>query len=118
VCGPTPIASVSAPAHSVTGGQNLSVNDRAAPVEVAILPGKYTLHQAFTVAAEQAFTPLCCKTASAEFAPDPALNPVWIDYWERFHGAIKGNFGFQVILRVEPASDVPAAKSIPTIPQK
>jgi hypothetical protein len=94
----------------VTGGKNLSINDRAEPVAVPIVPGKYTLHQTFTVAAEQACTLACCRAACAEFAPDPALNPVWISYWEPFHGAIKGNFGFQLILRITPDADVPVAK--------
>jgi hypothetical protein len=40
------------------------------------------------------------KSASAEFAPDPALDPLWISYWEPFHGAGKKDFGFQVILKV------------------
>ena len=42
---------------------------------------------------------LPCKAASAEFAPDPALDPLWISYWEPFHGAIKKDFGFQVVVK-------------------
>ena len=42
------------------------------------------------------------KRPSAEFAPDPALDPLWISYWEPFHGAIKKDFGFQITLRVAP----------------
>ena len=45
---------------------------------------------------------IICKAASAEFAPDPALDPLWISYWEPFHGAIKKDFGFQVTVRVVP----------------
>ena len=39
------------------------------------------------------------KAASAEFAPDPALDPLWISYWEPFHGANKKDFGFKVTLK-------------------
>jgi hypothetical protein len=45
---------------------------------------------------------LPCKAASAEFAPDPALDPLWISYWEPFHGATKKDFGFQITLKVAP----------------
>jgi hypothetical protein len=41
-----------------------------------------------------------CQAASAEVAPDPALDPLWICYWESFHGAAKKDFGFQVTLKV------------------
>jgi hypothetical protein len=40
--------------------------------------------------------------ASAEFAPDPALDPLWISYWEPFHGAAKKDFGFQLTMKVAP----------------
>jgi hypothetical protein len=43
-----------------------------------------------------------CKAASAEFAPDPGLDPLWISYWEPFHGAAKKDFGFQVTMKVFP----------------
>jgi hypothetical protein len=43
---------------------------------------------------------LPCKAASAEFAPEPALDPLWISYWEPFHGAQKKDFGFQVTIKV------------------
>ena len=35
-------------------------------------------------------------------APDPALDPLWISYWEPFHGAVKKDFGFQVTVKVAP----------------
>jgi hypothetical protein len=38
--------------------------------------------------------------ALAELTPDPALDALWIRYWEPFHGASKKDFGFQVILKV------------------
>jgi len=43
-----------------------------------------------------------CKAASAEFAPEQALDPLWISYWEPFHGAAKKDFGFQITLKVAP----------------
>jgi hypothetical protein len=98
-CGPAEVLTVCAPAHSVSGGESLSLNDHEGPVNVPVLPGKYMLHQTFHVAVTCP-RGLCGKVASAEFAPDPALDPLWISYWEPFHGANKKDFGFQVILRV------------------
>jgi hypothetical protein len=101
-CGPAEVVSVCAPAHSVAGGESLSINDHDGPVSVPVVPGKYTLHQTFHVAASHPHALLPCKAASAEFAPDPALDPLWISYWEPFHGAVKKDFGFQLVLRVVP----------------
>ena len=98
--GPVELLALCLPDHSVAGGDNLSINDHEGPVAVPILPGKYTLHQTFDVSAEHSHSLLPCKAASAEFAPDPALDPLWISYWEPFHGAIKKDFGFQIILKV------------------
>ena len=94
--------SLCAPAHTVGGGENLSVNDRDTPVTMAVKPGKYTLHQTFQVSAAHPRNVLPCKAASAEFAPDPALDPLWISYWEPFHGAAKKDFGFRITIRVSP----------------
>jgi hypothetical protein len=88
------------PQHAVAGGENLSINDHDGPVEVPITAGKYTLHQVFTISAAHAKGLLHGKAASAEFAPDPALDPLWISYWEPFHGAVKKDFGFQVVIKV------------------
>jgi hypothetical protein len=99
-CVPTELLTVCAPPHSVSGGDNLSVNCREGPVSAFVLPGKFTLRQKFHLAASSPRSLLPCKAASAEFAPDPALDPLWISYWEPFHGAIKKDFGFQVVLRV------------------
>jgi hypothetical protein len=46
-----------------------------------------------------------CKRPSAEFAPDPALDPLWISYHEPFHGVKKDSFGFQIILKVAADTD-------------
>jgi hypothetical protein len=94
--------------HSVAGGENLSINDRVGTVEGPIVPGKYVFHQTFRIEAAHPRAVLPCKAASAEFAPDPALDPLWISYWEPFHGAIKKDLGFQVVLKVVP-DDTPAS---------
>ena len=41
------------------------------------------------------------KASAAEFAPESALDPLWLSYREPFHGALKKDFGFKVTLRVE-----------------
>jgi hypothetical protein len=61
---------------------------------------KYTLAQSFVVSAGHPQSLRPCKAASAEFAPDPALDPLWISYWEPFHGAVKKDFGFQITIKV------------------
>jgi hypothetical protein len=48
---------------------------------------------------------LLYKGPSAEFAPDPALDPLWISYKEPFHGATKKDFGFQMTLKVVEDTD-------------
>ena len=88
-----------APAHAVGAGENLSINDHDGPVTVTVGVGKHTLHQTFHLAVRNAHG-FCGKASSAEFAPDPALDPLWISYWEPFHGAAKKDFGFQVTLKV------------------
>src|SRR5262245_736655 len=87
------------PSHAVAGGESLSINDRAAPVSVEVRPGAFCLHQTFHVAAAHD-KGLLGKAASAEFAPDPALDPLWISAFEPFRGANKKEFGLQITLRV------------------
>jgi hypothetical protein len=101
------LVGISVPTHSVCQHQSLSVNDRDGPYSVPVQPGKYTLHQTFAIAANSKCR--ACKRPSAEFAPDPALDPLWINYWEPFHGVKKDSFGFQVTLRVAPDTDEAAA---------
>ncbi|MHB1421592.1 MAG: hypothetical protein ACYC3I_00065 [Gemmataceae bacterium] len=88
------------PPHSVGGAQNLGVNDHDGPVSVPVTAGKYQLRQTFRVTAMAHPTVLPTKGPSAEFAPDPAIDPLWLSYKEPFHGAIKKDFGFQIILKV------------------
>jgi hypothetical protein len=90
------------PSHCVTGGENLSINDRAGPVSVPVLAGEYHLHSCVALSASHPSTLRMCKAASSEFAPDPALDPLWISYWEPFHGAAKKDFGFQITIKVAP----------------
>src|SRR5579884_781695 len=80
LCGPEALATLCAPPHSVAGGENLSVNDHCGPVAVPVGPGRFTLHETFHISVTQARA-LCGKTSSAEFAPDPALDPLWISYF-------------------------------------
>jgi hypothetical protein len=91
------LTGVSLPPRRVCNCDNVSVNDHDGPHAVPVVPGKYTLHQTFALTANHC--PFL-KKPSAEFAPDPALDPIWISYWEPFHGVKKDNFGFQVILKV------------------
>jgi hypothetical protein len=99
ISGPAEGVTVSVPAHAVAAGESLSINDHTAPAAATVVPGKYTLHQTFHVGVTHAHA-LCGKAWSAEFAPDPALDPLWISYWEPFHGAVKKDFGFQVVVKV------------------
>jgi hypothetical protein len=99
-CAPVEIVTVCVPSHKVCGCDSLSVNDHDGPKSVPVAAGKYTLHQTFTVAAQT--DSFVGKRPSAEFAPDPAIDPLWISYHEPFHGVKKDSFGFQVIVKVAP----------------
>jgi hypothetical protein len=98
-CGGTGLVTLCVPDHAVAGGENLSINDKAGPVSAPVGAGTHTLHQAWVVSAVHPKA-LLGKAASAEFAPDPALDPLWISYKEPFHGAVKKDFGFQVVVKV------------------
>jgi hypothetical protein len=101
--GPAELVAVCVPPHSACGHDNLAVNDHDGPCALPVVPGKYTLHQTFTIAARS--DSVFCKRPSAEFAPDPALDPLWISYHEPFHGVNKNSFGFQVVLKVAADTD-------------
>jgi hypothetical protein len=107
--GPAEIVALALPAHAVSGGENLSINDKAGPCVARVGAGRFTLHQAFAITVTHPCSLLPCKAASAEFAPDPALDPLWISAFEPFHGAAKKDFGFQITLKVAPAEEAPAA---------
>jgi hypothetical protein len=101
-CGTAELLSLTLPEHSVAGGDNLSINDHDGPVSTPVGPGKLNLVATTSIVASYPWSVKCCKASSAEFAPDPALDPLWISYWEPFHGAAKKDFGFQVTIRVSP----------------
>jgi hypothetical protein len=93
------LLSLCVPDHAVTC-EDLAINDHDGPVEAPVVAGKYSLHQTFRIAASHPRSLLPAKADSAEFAPDPALDPLWISYREPFHGISKKDFGFQITLRV------------------
>jgi hypothetical protein len=99
------ILTLCVPPHSVGGSDNLSVNDHDGPVSVPVQAGKYTLHQTFSISANARAHVVPVKGPSAEFAPDPALDPLWLAYKEPFHGAAKKDFGFQVTIKVAEDTD-------------
>jgi hypothetical protein len=99
----TNFVSVCVPPHSACNCGSLAVNDHDGPKAVPVVPGKYTLRQTFTLSARSDC--FLFKRPSAEFAPDPALDPLWISYFEPFHGIKKDTFGFQVIFKVVPDTD-------------
>jgi hypothetical protein len=83
----------------------LSVYLRDKPVFVPVLAGCYTLHQTWSLWASHPCGGFPGKESSSEFAPAPALDPAWISYGEPFHGVVKKDFGFQVIMKVAPAPE-------------
>jgi hypothetical protein len=106
LAGHVALVTLCVPPHQVCGCDNLALNDHDGPRTIPVPPGKLTLHQTFKIAAYS--TSCLAKRPSAEFAPDPALDPLWINYFEPFHGVKKDSFGFQVILRVAPDTDAAA----------
>jgi hypothetical protein len=103
LAGPAELLAVCVPPHQVCEHDNLAVNDHDGPCSVPVVAGKYTLRQTFTIRAYSGS--VLCKRASAEFAPDPALDPLWISYHEPFHGVKKDSFGFQVVVKVAADTD-------------
>src|SRR5262249_33143624 len=98
--GIAPIA-MSLPDHDVAGSTSQSINDKAGPEEGSGTPGKLCLHAHWRLAADHPRA-LLGKSASAEFAPDPALDPLWVGGpRDPFHGAAKKDFGFQIVVKVE-----------------
>ena len=95
----TTLVSVAVPDHSVSGGENLSINDKGRSANAILTAGAYTLHQTWQVSASHPKA-LLGKAVSAEFAPDPAIDPLWLSYKEPFHGAAKKDFGFQITIKV------------------
>jgi hypothetical protein len=110
VAGPSGgLLALNMPTHAVAGNESVSINDKEGPTGVVVAAGGYVLNQSFRVTAAMPKSLLPCKAPSAEFAPDPALDPLWISHKEPFHGAKKTDLGFQVVLKVT-AQDVPEKK--------
>ncbi|MGE3808754.1 MAG: hypothetical protein AB7K24_29160 [Gemmataceae bacterium] len=99
-CGSAEIITLCVPPHTVCCGENLGVNDHDGPVSIPVSAGAYSLHQTFTIAAQSPGCLIPHKAPSAEFAPDPALDPIWISAKEPFHGIAKKDFGYQVTITV------------------
>jgi hypothetical protein len=102
---------VCAPEHGVAGGEKLSINDHDGPYEVPIGPGKYVLHQTFTLSATHPRT-WCPGRAVAEFGSDSGLDKLWISSHDPFSGASKKDFGLQVTLKVVEGRLAPAAPEL------
>jgi hypothetical protein len=104
--GAGPGLTLTMPPHAVAGSESVSINDKEGPVSVVVSAGRFCLNQSFRVSAAMPKSLLPCKAPSAEFAPDPALDPLWISAKEPFKGAKKADLGFQVTIKVAP-EDVP-----------
>jgi hypothetical protein len=117
--GGVPLVTVCAPEHAVAGGEMLSVNDHGTLCEVPIGPGKYALHQTFTVSASYPRT-WCPGRGVAEFGSDSGLDNLWISSHDPFSGASKKDFGFQVRLNVveDTGAGQATAAPLPTAKRK
>lgn len=119
----TPLLKACVNPHGVSTGQNLLVNDRFGPIEAAIVPGCYTLHQSFALHATQPKTCYRPGFAAADFDPDPKLDSKWNLVMKPFRAAPHKDFGFRVLLRVvedvpPPAIAAPAEQLPPPTPEK
>ncbi|HEY1376704.1 MAG TPA: hypothetical protein VGF55_07910 [Gemmataceae bacterium] len=106
--GGAPVLSIAVPDRAVSGPDNLTINDRTGPEGVVVGPGPCVLHARWLLSAAH---PKGCrgKAASAEFAPEPALESPWVGSpRDPFHGVGKKDFGLRVMLRV--AAEPPAVE--------
>jgi hypothetical protein len=100
--GEATIVAADLPDRCVTGGENLTVNDKAAPDDVAVAPGSYHIRSRWRLAATHP-AGLRGKSSSAEFAPEPALDPLWVGGpRDPFHGVVKKDFGMRITVKVTP----------------
>jgi hypothetical protein len=94
------LLTVCVPPQAAAGGQKLFLNNRAGPVEVAVVPGCFALRQTFHIAATQSKS-LCDKAASAaDFDPKPQLDSEWAKPLKAFRAVPRDDFGFRVVLWV------------------
>ncbi len=108
---------LSVPPHSVAG-DNLAVNCHGGPVSASIKAGKYNLHGSWQISASHPRGLLPDKAASADFDP-AALDPLWISYWEPFHGITKTTFGLQVTIKIaDDTANLPPEPVKPPTPDK
>ena len=104
--GPTAVT-LTLPERTAVGGESLSINDKSGPAELAVAAGPQTLHACWQLSAAHPKA-LLGKSASAEFAPEPALDPLWVGGpRDPFRGAGKKDFGLQITLKV--VADTPPA---------
>lgn len=101
----SPVLHLHLPPRGTCCGESLSVNDREGPVQAVVAPGRYTLNQTFAILAGQ---PKLCSvgsSASADFSPGEVFKEEWLGKKEGFRGINKKDFGFQVLMHVEPAAE-------------
>jgi hypothetical protein len=91
--------------HQVTCGENLLVNDRIGPLEQAVIPGGFCLHQTFALHAAQGKAHCHQGSAAAQFDPEPKMDSQWNEVLKPFRAVPHKDFGFRVIVRV--VEDVP-----------
>jgi hypothetical protein len=109
--GGEPILSLCLKPHSVCCGENLLVNDRVGPLEQAVVPGCFCLHQTFALRAVQGKAHCHQGSAAAQFDPDPRMDSQWNEVLKPFRAVPHKDFGFRVILRV--VEDVPPVAGAP-----
>jgi len=115
-CGGIELGSACLPDRCVAGA-NLTVNDQSGLPAAPVGPGPHTLAVRWQVSASHPKA-LLGKAASAEFAPEPALDPLWVGGpRDPFRRADKKDFGFQVTLRVAEADDSAADRPAPHLPR-
>ena len=92
----------------MAGCENLSLNCHNGPVSASVKAGKLCLHGTFTISASHPASVCPDKAASAEF-DRAALDPLWISYWEPYHGIGKKDFGLQITIKVaDDTANIPA----------
>jgi hypothetical protein len=107
----TCLTTLCVPDHAVAGHESLSINDHAGPVVVSVCPGSHTLQAGWQMSATHPKA-LLGKAASAEFAPEPALDPLWVGGpRDPFHGLGKKDFGLLLTLRL--TEDAPPSRTSP-----
>lgn len=113
LCGPNTVLNLCVKPHSVSGCENLLVNDRVGPLEAVVAPGGFCLNQTFALNANQPKTHCHPGAAAADFDPDPKFDSHWNELLKPFRAVPHRDFGFRVILRVV---EVPPPPGVPAPP--